>query len=106
MYLHWMNKNTNNYMNGTQGEMNAMTLGEQIVSRPAVVLHSCDKKKAAASVERKRAKTCALTASVLCVIPTLLAHVACNFAEYDNRLVFANVAVWLAVLVLGPRYCL
>lgn len=103
MYLHWIKGNPADYMDGTQGEMNAMTLWEQIVSRPAVELHSCDKKKAANVIvgggEGQGPRGCALTATVLCVIPTLIAHGACHFADYDTRHVFANVAAWLVVLV-------
>eukprot|EP00804_Cyclotella_cryptica_P012605 CCRYP_014743-RB/>CCRYP_014743-RB protein AED:0.34 eAED:0.48 QI:0/0/0/1/0/0/2/0/192 len=35
MYLHWIKGNPADYMDGTQGEMNAMTLWEQIISTPA-----------------------------------------------------------------------
>ena len=88
MYLHWIKGNPADYMDGTQGEMNAMTLWEQIVSRPAVELHSCDKKKAASVVVGggggQGPRGCALTATVLCVIPILIAHGACHFAEYDT----------------------
>lgn len=79
LFLHWIKGSPNFY---EQGELNAMTLWEQLTSSPYNSQSSNNVKK------------------VLHVVPTLLCYLACHFANYDKLLCFINVLVW-AVLVIA-----
>ncbi|KAL3777088.1 hypothetical protein ACHAW5_003057 [Stephanodiscus triporus] len=101
VYLHWIKGNPADYMDGTQGEMNAMTCWEQIVSKPAVRVHN------AASAHDRHRCTSRITSAirklrsrdVLCVVPTLLAHASCHVAGYRFEYVLINVGVWAMVML-------
>lgn len=115
VYLHWIKGNPADYMDGTQGEMNAMTCWEQIVSKPAI--HHLDTRArtysdaSAASnynVEQyklgfRQRMTVAIkklrSRDVLCVIPTLLAHASCHVAKYQSEYVLVNVGVWSVIML-------
>ena len=113
VYLHWIKGNPADYMDGTQGEMNAMTCWEQIVSKPAI--HHLDtrartysdasagsytmdqylgfRQKLTMSIKKLRSR------DVLCVIPTLLAHASCHVAKYQSEYVLVNVGVWAVIML-------
>jgi hypothetical protein len=118
VYLHWIKGNPADYMDGTQGEMNAMTCWEQIVSKPAV--HHLDtrartfsessadsisslmmmnypisgfRQRLSMSIRKLRSR------DVLCVVPTLLAHASCHVAKYQSEYVLVNVGVWSVVML-------
>lgn len=118
IYLHWIKGNPADYMDGTQGEMNAMTCWEQIVSKPAMHLHcvptttttskpqSSSKRLDSSSPIRKGIRESLTSAiktlrsrDVLCVVPTLLAHASCHVANYDFQYVVVNVGVWAVVML-------
>ena len=105
VYLHWIKGNPADYMDGTQGEMNAMTCWEQIVSKPAAHVHGgggaslppggrASARAAVASAVRKLRSR-----DVLCVVPTLLAHASCHVAGYQSEYVLINVGVWAVVML-------
>jgi hypothetical protein len=101
VYLHWIKGNPADYMDGTQGEMNAMTCWEQIVSKPAVRAHI-----APSTHDRHRCPSRITSAirklrsrDVLCVVPTLLAHASCHVAGYRFEYVLINVGVWAMVML-------
>lgn len=75
-YLHWIKGSPNFY---EQGEMNAMTFWEQLTSKPN------DAKICPRRENRRR---------VLLLIPTVLCHVGCHFANYELKLCLINVVVW------------
>ena len=78
IYLHWIKGSPNFY---EQGEMNAMTTWEQLVSTPG-------------TFAQRRA---------LLVVPTLLCYAACHFAHYESKLVALNVIIWaISVLAKMP----
>mmetsp|Transcript_19311 Transcript_19311/g.31623 ORF Transcript_19311/g.31623 Transcript_19311/m.31623 type:complete len:337 (+) Transcript_19311:142-1152(+) len=113
VYLHWIKGNPADYMDGTQGEMNAMTCWEQIVSKPAI--HHLDtrartysdastgsntmdqylglRQRLTVSIKKLRSR------DVLCVIPTLLAHASCHVAKYQSEYVLVNVGVWAVIML-------
>mmetsp|Transcript_31221 Transcript_31221/g.48856 ORF Transcript_31221/g.48856 Transcript_31221/m.48856 type:complete len:338 (+) Transcript_31221:139-1152(+) len=115
VYLHWIKGNPADYMDGTQGEMNAMTCWEQIVSKPAI--HHLDTRartysdaSASAAITTEQYKlrfrqrmTVAIkklrSRDVLCVIPTLLAHASCHVARYQSEYVLVNVGVWSVIML-------
>lgn len=115
IYLHWIKGNPADYMDGTQGEMNAMTCWEQIVSKPAIHLHctpsttmqSTSKMMDSSSPTRRSGFRESLTSAiktlrsrdVLCVVPTLLAHASCHIANYEFQYVVVNVGVWSVVML-------
>ena len=116
VYLHWIKGNPADYMDGTQGEMNAMTTWEQIVSKPAVHLHgtnngNCNATTMTLSPNRNHrpiggARSTLTSAirklrsrDVLCVVPTLLAHASCHVAGYQFEYVLINVGVWAVVML-------
>jgi hypothetical protein len=70
IYLHWIKGCPDFY---EQGEMNAMTLWEQLESTSGTFVV-------------KRA---------LLIIPTLLCYAACHFANYDPLLSAGNIVVWI-----------
>mmetsp|Transcript_49411 Transcript_49411/g.73657 ORF Transcript_49411/g.73657 Transcript_49411/m.73657 type:complete len:202 (-) Transcript_49411:160-765(-) len=74
IYLHWIKGSPNFY---EQGEMNAMTLWEQILST-------------AKTTNAQRA---------LWVIPTLLCYIACHVVQYEPSLSCYNVVVWCFCIV-------
>lgn len=82
VYLHWIKGSPNFY---EQGEMNAMTLWEQIASAP-----SSDP----AFRQRKENQRKALF-----VVPTILCYIACVFGAFDLGLVSINVVVWVILIV-------
>mmetsp|Transcript_24838 Transcript_24838/g.35404 ORF Transcript_24838/g.35404 Transcript_24838/m.35404 type:complete len:196 (-) Transcript_24838:35-622(-) len=69
VYIHWIKGSPNFY---EQGEMNGMTLWEQIESTSG-------------TTNAKRA---------LLVVPTLLCYAACHFMKYDPEYSFLNVFIW------------
>ena len=114
VYLHWIKGNPADYMDGTQGEMNAMTCWEQIVSKPAK--HHLDTRARtytdesvdswnsySSSISVRQRMTIAIkklrSRDVLCIIPTLLAHASCHVAKYQQEYVFVNVGVWAVVML-------
>ena len=110
VYLHWIKGNPADYMDGTQGEMNAMTCWEQIVSKPAIHMHNTISKHKPAhtglespsrglresmsnAIKKLRSR------DVLCVIPTVLAHASCHVAKYQFEYCVINVVVWAVVML-------
>lgn len=115
VYLHWIKGNPADYMDGTQGEMNAMTCWEQIVSKPAI--HHLDtrartfsdgsadsysfhisstlgfRQRLTVAIKKLRSR------DVLCVVPTLLAHASCHVAKYQSEYVLVNMGVWSVVIL-------
>lgn len=80
MYIHWIKGSPNFY---EQGEMNGMTLWEQLES----------------TKDTSHAKR------VLMLVPTVLCYSACHFADYQDDLVFWNVAIW-CVCILFKMPCM
>ena len=78
LFLHWIKGSPNFY---GQGEMNAMTLWEQLSSAPDTQESYNNTKKA------------------LVVAPTVLCYLACHFANYDKRLSIVNLAAWVICVV-------
>mmetsp|Transcript_35604 Transcript_35604/g.75038 ORF Transcript_35604/g.75038 Transcript_35604/m.75038 type:complete len:342 (+) Transcript_35604:109-1134(+) len=111
VYLHWIKGNPGDFLDGTQGEMNAMTCWEQIVCKPASHSHNAASPKSMTSVDEfpphernfQENFTFAIkklrSRDVLCVLPTLLAHSACHVANYEFEYVAINIGMW-AVLML------
>ncbi|KAL7528194.1 hypothetical protein ACHAXR_002320 [Thalassiosira sp. AJA248-18] len=111
VYLHWIKGNPADYMDGTQGEMNAMTCWEQIVSKPAIHMHDTTSKTTTVHTNMespgrgslRESMTCAIkklrSRDVLCVIPTLLAHASCHVAKYEFEYAMINVGVWAVVML-------
>ncbi len=118
-YLHWIKGNPADYMDGTQGEMNAMTCWEQIVSKPATHLHCTTTTTTTPKLQYsskmmdlsspirlsgfRESLTSAIktlrSRDVLCVVPTLLAHASCHIANYEFQYVVVNVGVWAVVML-------
>ena len=100
-YLHWIKGNPADYFDGTQGEMNYMTLWEQIVSKPSIHLHAKPTASPPRSLEGSltRAIKKLRSRDVLCVIPTLLAQLSCHAAKYQTEYVVINVGVWSVVMI-------
>jgi hypothetical protein len=116
VYLHWIKGNPADYMDGTQGEMNAMTCWEQIVSKPAKYhldtrartytdesVDSWHSYSASPLMSVRQRMTVAIkklrSRDVLCIIPTLLAHASCHVAKYQQEYVLVNVVVWAVVML-------
>jgi hypothetical protein len=120
VYLHWIKGNPADYMDGTQGEMNAMTCWEQIVSKPAIYHldtrartfseSSADSgnlitypSSSSSSLGLRQRLSLAIrklrSRDVLCVVPTLLAHASCHVAKYQSEYVLVNVGVWSVVML-------
>jgi hypothetical protein len=99
IYLHWIKGNPADYMDGTQGEMNAMTLWEQIVSAPSIHLHDSP------SVMLRKGQVMidgGATGSgrdVLVVVPTLLALASCYVANFESIYAIPNVILWAVVML-------
>lgn len=77
LYLHWIKGSPNFY---EQGEMNAMTLWEQLESTPSY--------NGNGGVKR-----------ALLIVPTLLCYAACHFAEYNYKLCILNAIIWAASML-------
>eukprot|EP00580_Thalassiosira_gravida_P016464 CAMPEP_0201676898 /NCGR_PEP_ID=MMETSP0494-20130426/42862_1 /ASSEMBLY_ACC=CAM_ASM_000839 /TAXON_ID=420259 /ORGANISM="Thalassiosira gravida, Strain GMp14c1" /LENGTH=349 /DNA_ID=CAMNT_0048159719 /DNA_START=22 /DNA_END=1071 /DNA_ORIENTATION=- len=111
IYLHWIKGNPADFMDGTQGEMNAMTCWEQIVCKPANHLHDAPPppvKNTYLNVESptrslRESMTVAVkklrSRDVLCVVPTLLALASINIAKFQFEYVFINVGTWAVVML-------
>lgn len=83
MYLHWVKGSPNFY---EQGEMNAMTLWEQMDSDPnSDKLYGNHKK-------------------VLLIVPTLLCHIACQSGSFDKSVCVVNLAVWGICVLAKMRF--
>jgi len=76
--FHWIKGSPNWY---EQGELNAMTLWEQLNSSPDP---SC---------------TLRYSKQMLFVVPTLLCYLACHFGRYEKGLSLVNVLFWITCLV-------
>jgi len=76
IFLHWIKGSPNWY---EQGELNAMTLWEQLSSSPDSSLRS--------------------SKQVLFIVPTALCYAACHFGRYEKGLTLVNVLVWLVCIV-------
>jgi hypothetical protein len=87
-------------MDGTQGEMNAMTLWEQIVSAPSLV-HSHDSSSAMLRKGHVMLDGGATGSGrdVLVVIPTLLALASCYVASFEKLYALPNVILWGVVML-------
>jgi len=79
-YFHWIKGSPNFY---DQGEMNAMTLWEQLESSPTPRL---------------------LPKAVLFIVPTLLCHIACHFARYGKISCLINFSIWLICIVVKLQF--
>lgn len=77
LFLHWIKGSPNFY---EQGELNAMTLWEQLSSAPDTNSSSNTKK-------------------ALVVAPTVLCYLACHFSNYDKKLSFVNLFAWIVCVV-------
>ena len=111
VYLHWIKGNPADYMDGTQGEMNAMTTWEQIVSKPANHAqisnagghqhHHIESSSPIRGIRDSMTNAIKKLRSrdVLCVVPTLLAHASCHNANYDFNYVLINVGIWSIVML-------
>ena len=109
VYLHWVKGNPADYMDGTQGEMNAMTLWEQIVSKPTTHLHATNSNDPNTASTNNNSNTKLESSAaprvrgsgrdVLIVIPTLLAHASCCVAKYQFQFAAVNVGVWAVVML-------
>ena len=74
-YFHWIKGSPNFY---DQGEMNAMTLWEQLES---------------SQNPRTTQK------AVLFIVPTLLCHIACHFANYGKMSCLINLSIWCSCII-------
>lgn len=110
VYLHWIKGNPADYMDGTQGEMNAMTCWEQIVSKPDIHSHNTTSSKhhTTSHLESpvrslRESMTVAIkklrSRDVLGFVPTLLAHFSCHVAKYQFEYVIINMGVWAVVML-------
>ena len=77
LFLHWIKGSPNFY---EQGELNAMTLWEQLESSPETQQSSNTKK-------------------VLVIAPTSLCYFACHFCNYDKVLCAINLGVWAVCVI-------
>jgi hypothetical protein len=104
VYLHWIKGNPADYMDGTQGEMNAMTLWEQIVSAPATHSYNSSSienillKLKGGHVMMDGSANCS-GRDVLAVMPTLLALASCYVANFESYYAIPNVIVWAIVML-------
>ena len=100
IYLHWIKGNPADYMDGTQGEMNAMTLWEQIVSAPSVhSSYSSSKDMIRKGHVMMDGGATGSGRDVLVVIPTLLTLASCYVANFDSSFAISNVIVWSVVML-------
>lgn len=95
IFLHWIKGSPNWY---EQGELNAMTLWEQLSSSP-------DNADIFKRRRRKRDVNTELTFSsgpqrtVLMVAPTILCYLSCYFIDFEKLWSIINVLVWLCCIV-------
>lgn len=82
LYLHWIKGSPNCYDTSGSGQMNGMTLWEQLYD-PSLN-------------EYNRFTDSKL---VLLVIPTLLSYAGCLFSGYDKICCVANLSVWVACIL-------
>lgn len=100
IYLHWIKGNPADYMDGTQGEMNAMTLWEQIVSAPSVhSSYSSSKDMLRKGHVMMDGSATGSGRDILVVIPTLLTLASCYVANFDSSFAIPNVVVWSVVML-------
>jgi len=78
LFLHWIKGSPNWY---EQGELNAMTLWEQLSSSPDSSLR--------------------YSKQMLFVVPTALCYAACHFGRYEKGLSLVNVFVW--IICIGAK---
>jgi len=76
--FHWIKGSPNWY---EQGELNAMTLWEQLNSSP------------------DSSYTLRYSKQMLFVVPTLLCYMACHFSRYEKGLSFVNFLIWIVCIV-------
>ena len=76
IFLHWIKGSPNFY---EQGELNAMTLWEQLTTSPDM--------------------TRSFIKKVLVIVPTILCYIACHFANYDKTLSAINLVVWAICVI-------
>lgn len=76
LFLHWIKGSPNFY---EQGELNAMTLWEQISSSP--------------DNDKNHAK------NFLFIVPTVLCYIACHFGHYEKMISFFNAGMWFVCIV-------
>ena len=99
IYLHWIKGNPADYMDGTQGEMNAMTLWEQIVSTPSVHVHESPSIMLRKGHVMMDGGATGSGRDVLVVIPTLLALASCYVSSFDKFYAVPNVILWGVVML-------
>ena len=118
VYLHWIKGNPADYMDGSAGELNAMTFWEQVVSKPAIYhLDTRSRTNSESSsgssyypheqrynnIGARQRITLVIkklrSRDVLCVVPTILAHASCHVAKYQSEYVMVNLGVWSVVML-------
>lgn len=99
IYLHWIKGNPADYMDGTQGEMNAMTLWEQIVSAPSTHVHDSPSNMLRKGHVMMDGGATGSGRDVLVVIPTLLALASCYVSNFDKVYAIPNVILWAVVML-------
>lgn len=82
--FHWIKGSTDFY---DQGEMNAMTLWEQLSSNP-------DTDSTIYRIQKK----------VLFIIPAVLSYAGCHFADYNRLICVVNLSVWIICTVAKMDY--
>ena len=83
IYLHWLKGSPDFY---GQGEMNGMTLWEQLTSTPDTdTLYEFHKK-------------------LLLITPAFLSYAGCHFAEYNRSLFAVNVILWIICTGAKTRF--
>jgi len=85
LFLHWIKGSPNFY---EQGELNAMTLWEQLNCSPDV-----------GNAEGEYQAVVNSTKKVLVVVPTVLCYIACHFSNYDLVMCILNLIVWAVCVV-------
>jgi hypothetical protein len=83
-YLHWIKGSPNNFDISGAGEMNGMTLWEQLYN-PALL-----------NGEYNRFTDSKL---VLIMVPTCLSYAGCLFSGYDKLCCLLNIIVWVSCIV-------
>lgn len=99
IYLHWIKGNPADYMDGTQGEMNAMTLWEQIVSAPSIHVHDSSSTMLRKGQVMMDGGATGSGRDVLVVIPTLLALASCYVSNFEKIYAIPNVILWGVVML-------
>jgi hypothetical protein len=99
IYLHWIKGNPADYMDGTQGEMNAMTLWEQIVSTPSIHLHDSPSTMLRKGEVMMDGGATGSGRDVLVIIPTLLALASCYVADFEKLYAIPNFVLWGVVML-------